>query len=520
MAEPKPVLEDFGEESFKDNYIEWYEIGVADNTAPFADDPAVIPRGKVWHREISHGGTVGFMKPNDPNLTVLRTVTENLDVVVDYRFPMRHARWVALRALNPVRNWETAEIEIYGEGYVRKAVYLTDILDFGQLVSWGKIRWAGQVPSGTRVEIRTRTGNDPRPENYWHPDPITGELRPVTLDEYEKIPVGSRQLPTYDTDNWSYWSPPYDFEAGQRDSTRPAAAWEDGVPLQSPSPSRYIQIHMVLYTARNAAPRLDGLELQFARTPSASRVVGEIWPIEVASFEPQNFTYVVQPEFQEQDAGFDRLEILTHTAVDSVHFVKVAGAEIDLDVFPPEIRSDRLVVKLDRKLQGVEDRLKRVEVNFDVAVLRFGAEFSGWVFDSADPDQLKQRIEPGNATLRHAGNVLSVRTRVGGDLLVFVEPSPNPFTPNGDGINDELSLSFKVREVAVRRAMQVQIFDLRGRLVHTSTDQMIRSGEHVSKWDGRNERGEQVAPGIYIYQIKLETDEKTEEKVGTIAVAY
>jgi hypothetical protein len=39
-----------------------------------------------------------------------------------------------------------------------ESMYVTPILDFGQAVTWGKIRWDGLVPQGTRIEIRTRTG--------------------------------------------------------------------------------------------------------------------------------------------------------------------------------------------------------------------------------------------------------------------------------------------------------------------------------------------------------------------------
>ena len=520
MAAPEPDPNAFGSESFSANYLEWYEIGAADNTAPLVSD------GPVTRSDTPPPGPRGFKSTrlygatNDPAFTILKQTTENLDVVVDFRFPLRHERWVAIRAFNPLRDWEIAEFEVYGEGYVRKAVYLSNILDFGQPVSWSKIRWAGELPPGTRVEIRTRTGNDPDPNMYWKKNNITGDLESITFGEYELMAANRRQPPTPDTDNWSHWSPPYDFAAGRRDPSRSANPWEDGTPLLSPSPSRYLQFHIVLHATRTAAPRLDALWLQFAQSPFASQLVGEIWPISVSSFEPQTFTYIVLPEFQPGDTGFDRLEILTYTAVDTIRSVKVNGPEIDLAVYPPEILSDRIIVALPKLQDAEADSRKQVEINFDAAVLRFGAEFKGWGFNSDDPDRLKQQIEPGNATFRYSGDVLSVRTKVGGDLLVFVDPSPNPFTPNGDGINDEVSLSFKVREVAVQRSIRVEIYDLEGRLIHTLADGVATTGAYSHTWNGRDRGGERVPPGIYIYRIELETDEGGEEKAGTIAVAY
>ncbi|MCY4606896.1 MAG: hypothetical protein OXE49_21915, partial [Gemmatimonadetes bacterium] len=121
MAEPKPDPDTFGEESFAANFLEWYEIGIADNSAPIADDAFAVPKGLRWHKVLSSAGLGGYRVSNDSAYSILRSVRENLDVVVDFRFPLRHIRWVAIRALDPVRDWEIAEVEIYGQGFVRKA---------------------------------------------------------------------------------------------------------------------------------------------------------------------------------------------------------------------------------------------------------------------------------------------------------------------------------------------------------------------------------------------------------------
>lgn len=516
MAVPKPDPESFGEESFTSNFLEWYEIGVADNSAPFSDTAFAIPKGLRWHKDVT-----GFRVDNDGAYTILRQVRENLDVVVDFRFPLTHVRWVALRALDPYRAWEIAEVEIYGQGYVRKAVYQTDILDFGQPISWGKIRWSGQTPPGTQIEIRTRTGDDVNPDIYWQKNAITDEPDAIDFETHYSLPVRDREWPLYDRDRWSFWSPPYDFEVGLRDSALVASAWDDGVVLHSPSPSRYLQLRIVLFSTETQAPHLDQLQVQLARSLSASELVGEIWPIEVDGFRPQRFTYVVRPDFAAGDTGFNRLEILTHTRVDSVYSVKVGGIKVDLERFSPKVLPDRLVVALDRKLESpATDRFKLVEVDFAVQVLRFGTQFAGWVYANDDGDRIKQQVKAGNATFRHAGDQLSVRTRVGGSLLVDARVRPNPFTPNGDGINDEMVLSFAVREVTARRPLLVEIYDVSGYRLRSLAGAAVLTGPVEKRWDGRDERGALVAPGVYIYRIQLEADEGIEEQLGTVAVAY
>ena len=230
---------------------------------------------------------------------------------------------------------------------------------------------------------------------------------------------------------------------------------------------------------------------------------------------------MVRPDFAPGDTGFDRLEISTHTQVDTVYGVKVGGAPVDLDLFPPEIQSDQLVIALDRKLESPEtDRFKQVEVDFAVQVLRFGAQFAGWVYAGDDAARIKQQVRAGNATFQYGGDGLSVRTQVGGALLAAARVSPNPFTPNGDGLNDETVLSFAVREVAVRRPLSVASYDVSGYRVRSLSEEAVRTGAIEKRWDGRDGGGELVAPGVYMYRIQLTTDQGLEEQFGTIAVAY
>jgi hypothetical protein len=449
-------------------------------------------------------------------LKVFRDTRENLDPVVDLRFPTQSIRWITIRPF-PLRNWEIAEFEVYGEGFVEETVFVTQILDFDRTINWGKIRWSGQMPEGTRVEIRTRTGATPDPSLYFAEN-INGDIRQITLEQFQKIDPTGRMPTVYDADNWSFWSPPYEFAAGLRDQSLDAEAWEDGTPLLSPGPSRYIQIAIRLFGNFATAPRLDQLSLQFGEAPSAQEVLGEIWPIQVESFRPTTFTYVVKPRFDQSDTGFDRLEVLTHVRADSVDSVLIDGREVDLDLFGPEVQDDRVVFAFPR-LQGEDDSFKQLEVSFQVPVLRFGTKFSGWVFDSEDPDQIKQQIQPGNATFRFAGDVLAVNTPVGGDLLVDVVVSPNPFTPNGDGVNDALSFSYQLREVTAARPISLVIYDLAGAAVAEFPTVDARSGEFTQRWDGSDAAGRLVPPGMYLYRLRL--DASLEDiRTGVLSVIY
>lgn len=506
LTEPRPPLETFGVDSFASNFLAWYEIRVGDNNVRFAKSPCDKVSANLYG--------LRWVRNQDPELIVLESNRENLDPVVELRFPTESIRWITAQAF-PLRDWEVAEFEVYGEGFVEETVLVTQILDFGQPINWGKIRWDAEVPEGTRIEVRTRTGNTPDPSLYFAEN-INGDIRPITLAAYEKLDPSGRLPTVYDTDNWSFWSPPYDFAAGLRDGATLAEAWRDGTPLLSPGPSRYIQLSFRLFSTFTTAPRIRSLALQFGNAPAAREILGEVWPIAVDSFAPREFTYIVRPEFSTEDTGFDRLEIRTHAQVQSVSEVKRDGTGLDLDAFVPEIQADRLVVSFPR-LQGEDDSFKQLEVRFVVPVLRFGTEFSGWVFDSDDPDQIKQQVRPGNATFRFSGDALAVNTPVGGRLLVDIAVTSNPLTPNGDGLNETVEIAYKLREVTATRRVRLAIYNLAGQLVVELPPIAARSGEFAHRWDGRDAAQQLVPPGTYIWRLQLE---EQEERAGILAVAY
>ena len=508
LSEPKPETEDFSLDSFTSNFLAWYEIRIGDNNVRFANGPCdKVSRNLYGLR---------WVRTEDPQLTVLESNRENLDPVVELTFPTESIRWITAQAF-PLRDWEVAEFEVYGEGFIEETVLVTQILDFGQPINWGKIRWDADVPEGTRIEIRTRTGNTPDPNLYFDEN-INGDIRPISLADYEKLDPSGRLPTVNDNDNWSFWSPPHNFDAGLRDEAFDANEWQDGTPLLSPGPSQYLQLAFRLYGTFTTAPRINELTLQFGDALAAREVLGEVWPIAVDSFKPTEFTYVVRPEFGQDDTGFDRLEILTHAQVENVASVRLDGTDLDPDEFAPEIMADRLVVRFPR-LQGEGDSFKQLEVTFSVPVLRFGTEFVGWVFNGDDPDQIKQQIRPGNATFRFSGDALAVNTPVGGKLLVDIDTKPNPFTPNGDGLNEELAIAYKLREVTADRLVRLAIYNLAGELIKDLPPISGRSGEFTHRWNGRDKANQLVPPGSYIYRLHLETEEK-EEHTGILSVVY
>jgi hypothetical protein len=84
---------------------------------------------------------------------------------------------------------------------------------------------------------------------------------------------------------------------------------------------------------------------------------------------------------------------------------------------------------------------------------------------------------------------------INGTIPVSVELHqnyPNPFNPTTTirfGLPEDSNVTLK-------------IFNSRGQLIRTLTNRVFLAGEYRVVWDSTNDFGQQVASGVYIYQLK------------------
>jgi hypothetical protein len=99
-----------------------------------------------------------------------------------------------------------------------------------------------------------------------------------------------------------------------------------------------------------------------------------------------------------------------------------------------------------------------------------------------------------------------------------IEFSPNPFSPNANGWNDVTNLSFILGNDA---DVTVEIYDVRGIKQRVVADRRrMFSGINKVEWDGRDDFGQILRTGIYIYRFRaLETDGSLVTNQGTIVIS-
>ncbi len=81
-------------------------------------------------------------------------------------------------------------------------------------------------------------------------------------------------------------------------------------------------------------------------------------------------------------------------------------------------------------------------------------------------------------------------------VITDVGDSPDPFAPNGTNSN---TISFKLSEKA---GVKLEIQDTNGNTVRSLLDGELSSGMNKAEWDGKNESGNIVSDGTFIYSIE------------------
>jgi hypothetical protein len=77
---------------------------------------------------------------------------------------------------------------------------------------------------------------------------------------------------------------------------------------------------------------------------------------------------------------------------------------------------------------------------------------------------------------------------------------PNPFNPS-------TTIAFDIPgSSGEKQHVELTVYDIRGRRVKTLLDSDLESGSHKIHWDGRNDRGESVSSGIYLYTLKADAE--------------
>tara|TARA_B100000315_G_scaffold260938_1_gene328024 strand:+ start:13418 stop:15016 length:1599 start_codon:yes stop_codon:yes gene_type:complete len=115
--------------------------------------------------------------------------------------------------------------------------------------------------------------------------------------------------------------------------------------------------------------------------------------------------------------------------------------------------------------------------------------------DSSVPSSWGTCVAPGKMT---PGNQNSIFIEsLPGTGTISLEP--NPFSPDGDGYEDNLYISYSLP--FPQAYLTITIFDRLGRTVRTLAKNLVSGAEGVITWNGRKDNSSRARIGIYILKI-------------------
>ena len=374
--------------------------------------------------------------------------------------------------------------------------------------NFGRVELLTRADLLAGVVLQTRTGTTP--DNliyYYKTEVLKGEERaqlpltpfgdPEAKEAWLDLAISDRGRKEDNVRDWSAWSAPYDDFSGD---------------FSSPGNRQYLQFRL-LFTSQEvrAAATVESFSVQFSEPALAKSVVGEIDPGSVSLGETRTFDYYILPEIEQDNPGFDRIEVET-PFLSTVTAVTVDGVEVESDT---QEESDRFNVYLtgERITSG-----QLLRITFEALAAVYGTTFFGTVYDT-ESEELGQRVTPGDATAASLSNRLSVEGKLA-DRLVSNLSVSRVFTPNEDGVNDEGQISFVLLRALIPVPLQLTLHDLAGRTVRRLRDEGFVNGPYVIPWDGTDEGGRLVPPGSYILKLKVDTDTGSQHETKILGVAY
>ena len=360
---------------------------------------------------------------------------------------------------------------------------------------------------------------------------------------------------------WTPWSAPFDFLEGRIQDGQSGG----GITLPLPPLHRYIQFQFDFVSGEDSGVSLDYLEFDFASPVVSRGILAEIFP-DTASVlgVPSSFDYVLKPDVSTTDVGFNRIDIAVpspHASLDALSIDDLRWERIQpvppsglsdsdaldwvqnrltdvawLDTltvaagpqfaavtyFDSAAASHKLAIKTQTLTAADFPRGqdREIQIALTTPVFRLLTGFKSWIWNETASQELQQPTQPGNASDRLPSDAVRVTVQGAQSTINIQEVAPNPFTPNNDRINDAATWTFDVFLLTSTVDISVTIFHLDGRQIR-KIESPASAGQMSIEWEGLDEEGDLVPPGIYLYRLFVDSDtNESKEQLGTIAVAY
>ena len=409
--------------------------------------------------------------------------------------PIRYLFWHPQTTQGWSSRW--SEMMLFSSGHPAQVVLRSPFINLGEAAGDGRpkvisnLSWDADLPAGTRIELRSRSGNTQGAVYTFHNK--IGEV--ITEEKWlssPKVLRGPVDTTVVVSEDWDEWSEEYTFS---------------GEAFKSQSPRRFMQLEMILSTDDpQVAPEVSALSIEYEDALLLG-VLGRIEPRTAQPNEDTRFTYSVLPTSDPEDLGFDLMRFDLPAAASDID-VQIGGETVEPSFV--NIRADTLHIGLPFAVTS-----DSIQISFTTRVVQ-NATLFGLNLGSSERPGLWQSVE---AETRRANIVMLPALADATKLIDELSLSSPVLTPNGDGANDEVLIRFVAFKVT-KQTPRVLIYDLAGRPVAELPPPTVQGATYVFSWTGRDAAGNLVRPGAYLYRIDLGADAGIATTLRTIAIAY
>lgn len=377
-------------------------------------------------------------------------------------FLPRLGRFVRLELISQDRsNWVSlGELEVFGTGFIEEGT-ITGEFSSDVPVNVGRVRWSGNTPGSTRLELQFQSDMDPGfPESQkgsgGFPDSLFQGIEPVTHFQYLGL------LRTVD---------PF------------------------------------------STPALQRIEVEYDPLLVAREVSTEVIPDTVRKGEETTVSFSATIVVEPEDYG-----------IDLVRFDQLCLEIKDLRVNGEYLQYGETLDSGFRWACNPAEESTVVELAFSDRIGE-SAELEVMGSALFLKNMNRVRLQAGSRRQAERDgyvnwqNVSEVEVEAIGlplDLLEEVEVDPGLFSPFRD---ESMSFRFVVGSLRGTSEIVVDIFRLDGHRVRRLVQEGGARAYHFS-WNGRDRDGRIVVPGLYLYEVRVVSGDSKVNRRGTFTVAY
>lgn len=377
---------------------------------------------------------------------------------------------IVIDAISDLNLVVLSEIEVYGEGYLPDGVFVSSVRPINKNVNFETLEFEGEKPTGTSIYFSVRTGDTPEVSSSWS--------------------------------NWS-------------DSSEVSNSF-----FSVFEPRSFVQYRFRLGTTSLETPKIHKVKINYDTINVANNTDIFISPQYAQILKEQTFTLNLKTNFLPNDYGIDTITITTPSPSEFVE-LRVDDVKQSVGV---SVAARKIIITLSNTVKSDANIAILIKTTPYLAINPFTTTISSKL--KHNPQRVNSKVTDGI----DAWSIVTIG--VPEKLIISGKADPNPFTPNGDGINDKTRIAFYLGNIAQplsligkeQRSVTVKLYDLTGRVVRNLYDQRTGSfafiAEDAIEWDGRDDNGKIVRPGVYIYQIFVNSDNGGEYLTRTVVVSY